>query len=98
MEKKKKKEKGTNNEEGTKSQALMASCSRLPKGEHIDGDSSDGEDLNCHYGCKKGHTIENSNLGVSFVPKGVFQLLPKCNQFFTNPQGPNEGWVPSLSC
>lgn len=43
-------------------------------------------------------TIEKCKFMRNFVPKGVFQWLPKCNDVFTNPQGPNENWVPSIFC
>lgn len=69
------------------------------KYKHVQKDSNrkstSHHNLSCHYFYyKKGHTIENCKFKRLFVPKGVFQWLPKCNLDLTHSQGPNENWVP----
>ena len=56
--------------------------------------SPSSHNLYYHYCCKKSHTITKCKYRRLFVPKGVFQWLPKCNQDLINHQGPNEDWVP----
>jgi hypothetical protein len=55
-----------------------------------DSKSNQNEKFSCLYCCKKGHSIAKCRFRRFLVPKGIYQWMPKCNQFASHHSGPNK--------
>ena len=56
------------------------------------------QNITCYHCRMKGHKIVECKLKKILRSNGYPQLKPKCDDYVTHPQGPNENWVPSSSC